>query len=109
MLRSPRRSKIAGFVAKAMRPASRTTQGMRAKTNWISASSTAGGRSKPAGAREYTAGRSDMANLVAALVGAACAMAISLTAIAAQADLLRLEGKIPLGNVAGRIDHMAFD
>ena len=50
-----------------------------------------------------------MANLMAALVGAACAMAIPQTAVAAQADLLRLEAKIPLGNVAGRIDHMAFD
>jgi YVTN family beta-propeller protein len=50
-----------------------------------------------------------MANLMAALVGAACAMAIPLTAVPAQADMLQLEAKIPLGNVAGRIDHMAFD
>src|SRR3954451_15175627 len=63
----------------------------------------------PAGAPAYTAGASDMANLMAAFVRAACAMAITLTAVAAQADLLRLEAKIPLGNVAGRIDHMAFD
>src|SRR3954466_11063366 len=63
----------------------------------------------PAGAPEYSAGASDMANLMAALVGAACAMAIPLTAVPAQADMLQLEAKIPLGNVAGRIDHMAFD
>src|SRR5437763_7025455 len=63
----------------------------------------------PAGAPAYTAGASDMANLMAALVGAACAMAIPQTAVAAQADLLQLEAKIPLGNVAGRIDHMAYD
>jgi len=36
-------------------------------------------------------------------------MAIPQTAVAAQADPLQLEAKIPLGNVAGRIDHMAFD
>jgi YVTN family beta-propeller protein len=33
----------------------------------------------------------------------------SATAAPAQPSLLRLEAKIPLGNVAGRIDHMAFD
>jgi YVTN family beta-propeller protein len=50
-----------------------------------------------------------MANLMAALIGAACALAVALIAVAAETDALRLEAKIPLGNVAGRIDHMAFD
>src|SRR5690348_4478838 len=50
-----------------------------------------------------------MPNLVAALIGAACVLAIPLTAVAVKADPLRLEAKIPLGNVAGRIDHMAID
>src|SRR3954453_832832 len=63
----------------------------------------------PAGAPAYTAGASDMANLMATLVGAACAMAIPQTAVAAQADPPQLEAKIPLGNVARPIDHMAFD
>jgi YVTN family beta-propeller protein len=39
-----------------------------------------------------------------------CLLAIaSTTAARAQPSPLRLEAKIPLGNVAGRIDHMAFD
>jgi YVTN family beta-propeller protein len=50
-----------------------------------------------------------MSNLLAAIVGAACAMAIPLMAVAGEADPLRLEARIPLGNVSGRIDHMAFD
>jgi YVTN family beta-propeller protein len=46
---------------------------------------------------------------MAATLGAICAMAIPLTAMAAETNSLQLEAKIPLGNVAGRIDHMAFD
>lgn len=50
-----------------------------------------------------------MSNLMAAVMGAACAMAAPLIAVAGESDSLRLEAKIPLGNVAGRIDHLAFD
>src|SRR3954468_254430 len=46
-------------------------------------------------------------NLMVAILGAVCAMAIPLTA--AETNSLQLEAKIPLGSVAGRIDHMAFD
>ena len=43
-------------------------------------------------------------------ITALAALAIMLAgAPAATADLLELEAKIPLGNVVGRIDHMAFD
>ena len=37
------------------------------------------------------------------------ALLATTLAMAAQAQPLQLEAKIPLGNVAGRIDHMAFD
>jgi hypothetical protein len=50
-----------------------------------------------------------MANLMVAILGAACAMAIPLMAVAGEAGPLRLEIKIPLGSVKGRIDHMAAD
>jgi DNA-binding beta-propeller fold protein YncE len=50
-----------------------------------------------------------MANLMVAILGAACAMGIPLTATAGEAGPLQLEAKIPLGNVKGRIDHMAAD
>jgi DNA-binding beta-propeller fold protein YncE len=50
-----------------------------------------------------------MANLMVAILGAACVMAIPLTAVAGEAGPLQLESKIPLGNVKGRIDHMAAD
>src|SRR6476469_1140861 len=46
---------------------------------------------------------------MAAILGAVCAMAIPLTVMAAETNSLQLEAKIPLGNVAGRIDHMPFD
>lgn len=40
----------------------------------------------------------------------ACLLAIAVAAAAhAQSPPLQVEAKIPLGNVAGRIDHMAFD
>jgi YVTN family beta-propeller protein len=47
-----------------------------------------------------------MSKLMAAILCAVCAMA---TPFMAKADALQLEAKIPLGNVAGRIDHMAYD
>src|SRR4051794_28970189 len=50
-----------------------------------------------------------MANLRVAILVAGCAMAIPLTGVASEADPLQLEVKIPLGNVKGRIDHMAAD
>src|SRR5947209_612398 len=53
--------------------------------------------------------RGQMLNLMAAILGAACAMAIPLPMVAAETNTLQLEAKIPLGNVAGRIDHMAYD
>jgi len=43
---------------------------------------------------------------LAAIVCAVCALAAP---VIAKAEPLQLEAKIPLGNVAGRIDHMAFD
>jgi DNA-binding beta-propeller fold protein YncE len=48
-----------------------------------------------------------MSSLRAAVLGAMCAIVTS--SIAAAGDALQLEAKIPLGNVAGRIDHMAVD
>src|SRR3954451_1959120 len=48
-------------------------------------------------------------SLMVAILGVACAMAIPLTVMAAETNPLQLEAKIPLGNVAGRIDHMAYD
>jgi YVTN family beta-propeller protein len=50
-----------------------------------------------------------MSNLIAKTLGAACAMAMPLMAVAGDTNPLQLEAKIALGNVAGRIDHMAFD
>jgi YVTN family beta-propeller protein len=47
-----------------------------------------------------------MSKPMAAILCAVCAMAAPMTA---KADALRLEAKIPLRNVAGRIDHMAYD
>jgi YVTN family beta-propeller protein len=44
-----------------------------------------------------------------AFVIAAVTLCLSGAANAEPPSLLRLEAKIPLGNVAGRIDHMAFD
>src|SRR5689334_5782306 len=43
---------------------------------------------------------------LAAMVCAVCVLAASAIA---KAEPLQLEAKIPLGSVAGRIDHMAFD
>jgi YVTN family beta-propeller protein len=53
--------------------------------------------------------RGQMSNPIAAILGAVCAMAIALTAVAAETNPLQLEAKIPLGDVAGRSDHMAYD
>jgi YVTN family beta-propeller protein len=50
-----------------------------------------------------------MSNLMAAVMGVACALAAPIIAVAAETGALQLEMKIPLGNVAGRIDHMAYD
>ena len=50
-----------------------------------------------------------IANLMMTILGAACAMAMPLVALAAEPSPLQLEAKIPLGNVKGRIDHMAVD
>lgn len=48
-----------------------------------------------------------MSKLRGAILAAVCA--IVAPSICAAGDALQLEAKIPLGNVAGRIDHMAFD
>jgi DNA-binding beta-propeller fold protein YncE len=50
-----------------------------------------------------------MANLLVTILGVACAMAPPSTAVAAEAGPLQLGVKIPLGDVKGRIDHMAAD
>jgi len=47
-----------------------------------------------------------VAKLLAAMLAAVCAMAVP---VIGNAEALRLEAKIPLGSVAGRIDHMAYD
>ena len=50
-----------------------------------------------------------MANLMGRILGAACAIAMPLTAVAGEAGPLQPQAKIPLGNVKGRIDHLAVD
>ena len=50
-----------------------------------------------------------MVKLRAMILGATCAMAMPLIAVAGEAGPLQLEAKIPLGNVKGRIDHLAVD
>src|ERR1043165_7423763 len=50
-----------------------------------------------------------MSKVRAAVLGGVCAILIPMVSVAGEADALRLEAKIPLGNVAGRIDHMAID
>jgi len=51
--------------------------------------------------------RTRAAHRTAALIAS---LALAATAVPATgADLMEIEAKIPLGNVAGRIDHMAFD
>jgi DNA-binding beta-propeller fold protein YncE len=44
-----------------------------------------------------------------AAVLAACAVGLAAPTVGAEGPSLKLEVKIPLGNVAGRIDHMAID
>src|SRR4051812_9967662 len=53
--------------------------------------------------------RGYMSNWMVAVFGAVWLMTMPLPAVAGGANALQLEAKIPLGNVAGRIDHMAFD
>jgi YVTN family beta-propeller protein len=50
-----------------------------------------------------------MAKAIVAALCALCAIVLPLRVTAGETNLLQLEAKIPLGNVAGRIDHMAYD